>query len=135
MREALIEIPGDDRRIELLANRWKTHRHVELAQASVFHSFRVAQRIGCLFLNQPLREDRHQGDRGHRRQSFREHTVRPRERRPELALLDIGLPVMDGYELGRRLRAGVKISGCQPRRYSSPMVAFWVHWMWVAPPR
>ena len=34
--------------------------------------------------------------------------------RPELAVLDIGLPVMDGYELGRRLRelpalAGVRL--------------------------
>jgi len=28
-----------------------------------------------------------------------------RQFRPELAILDIGLPVMDGYELGRRLRA------------------------------
>src|SRR6185436_5970235 len=25
--------------------------------------------------------------------------------KPDIALLDIGLPVMDGYELGRRLRA------------------------------
>jgi CheY-like chemotaxis protein len=30
--------------------------------------------------------------------------------RPELALLDIGLPVMDGYELGRRLS---KTPGCE----------------------
>jgi len=28
-----------------------------------------------------------------------------RQFRPELAILDIGLPVMDGYELGQRLRA------------------------------
>jgi signal transduction histidine kinase/DNA-binding response OmpR family regulator len=32
---------------------------------------------------------------------------------PELALLDIGLPVMDGYELGRRLR---EIHGCELTR-------------------
>ena len=28
-----------------------------------------------------------------------------REFRPDIALIDIGLPVMDGYELARRLRA------------------------------
>ena len=28
-------------------------------------------------------------------------------RRPRVALVDIGLPVMDGYELGRRLRAAL----------------------------
>jgi CheY-like chemotaxis protein len=32
------------------------------------------------------------------------------EFRPELALLDIGLPVMDGYELGRRLS---NVPGCE----------------------
>jgi CheY-like chemotaxis protein len=34
-----------------------------------------------------------------------------RENPPEIAFLDIGLPVMDGYELGRRLR---EISGKPP---------------------
>jgi signal transduction histidine kinase/CheY-like chemotaxis protein len=32
---------------------------------------------------------------------------------PEVALLDIGLPVMDGYELGRRLHAGPRGASCR----------------------
>ena len=33
------------------------------------------------------------------------------QERPDIALLDIGLPVMDGYELGRRLRALPGLAG------------------------
>jgi CheY-like chemotaxis protein len=32
---------------------------------------------------------------------------------PEVALLDIGLPVMDGYELGKRLHATTQAASCQ----------------------
>lgn len=32
---------------------------------------------------------------------------------PDVALLDIGLPVMDGYELGRRLHATTKAASCR----------------------
>jgi CheY-like chemotaxis protein len=34
-----------------------------------------------------------------------------REFRPDLAMLDIGMPGMDGYELARRLRAGPETAG------------------------
>jgi CheY-like chemotaxis protein len=39
-----------------------------------------------------------------------------RELRPDIAVLDIGLPVMDGYELAERLHA---IAGCE----ALPLVA------------
>jgi CheY-like chemotaxis protein len=32
---------------------------------------------------------------------------------PDVAVLDIGLPVMDGYELGRRLHERPRAAGCR----------------------
>ena len=33
--------------------------------------------------------------------------------RPEVAVLDIGLPVMDGYELAAQLRSNARMAGCR----------------------
>ena len=34
---------------------------------------------------------------------------------------------IDGFDRGSGLRVDTKISGCQPRRYSSPAMVYWVH--------